>query len=460
MVKRMGSGSRTGQILVVVLLLMMVLSVMVPLMVTYVQNEAKWTNKEGRNTQAFHLAEAGTEKALLELSLSTQTWNQIQKCTFSTPNNPCSPANFAFDQSYTDVSGGEYAIYITSGPPGTSQQAQVFAVARDANHQETRSLKVIYSNGTLGNVAILGGKGVQVSGNNLTVEWGAIESPNPIVSNGDAHPNLYSAASISGITGAPPGATSAITLPHCDSPNCWWWHSFDNQIPPLPVIDFNFYRSSAQALGAAGQTACGNGTSYYQGGNFSGQCSDLKGNPFFVEGSWTNMDGPYNGTIIVMGSLDTGNGKMTAPSNGQMSIPQQAWIQYCNDWSFYCSTYTGGTTGDTSTCAAPHTAAGQCWGKNSTYLSPSNAVYTDGFGAPVITGLLYVGSDFTGPQGGGNSNLGYGIIYVNGTVNLNSNSHAKWFYDGGAGGAGIQTTQIFLVRTWWQDVKVSWPNLP
>src|SRR5579859_1920263 len=97
-----------GQVLVAAILLLMVITILIPVMVGYVQNESKWSVKEKENTTAFHLAEGSIDKAYQYVTSSTTTWKSIQNGNIQT--------GYAFDTAYTDMSGGSYTISISSGP--------------------------------------------------------------------------------------------------------------------------------------------------------------------------------------------------------------------------------------------------------------------------------------------------------------------------------------------------------
>ena len=130
--KIISSLGRRGQILPGAVAMLVILAVMVPSIVLWIQRETVFASKQSHNTVAFHLAEAGVEKAYLYISLSTTTWVSIQ-------NGNAQP-NYAFDKQYQDIAGGTYAISITSGP-GT-EQVTIVTVGRDKYNKETRALRV------------------------------------------------------------------------------------------------------------------------------------------------------------------------------------------------------------------------------------------------------------------------------------------------------------------------------
>ncbi len=426
-------ASQSGQILLIVLALLIVASVLVPLMVYYAQRESVWTAKQAKTTTAFHLAESGIEKGYRAVTASTVTWNDLQNGTLM--------SGYKFDQAYDDVAGGSYAISISSGP--STQEATIISVGKDALGREVRGIEAVYANSTLSDVAIMGGAGVDVSGNNMTIQWGSVVSQSSITPNGALYPSYWSASDIVGLD------TNGATPPNCDSPNCWWWHSYDSSLPSMPTLDFMSYESSAAAedaacAGGTGSCACA-ACGHFDTTSCSGSCDDTGGHTYYVTGNWSSFGGPLKGNIVILGNVTTPNGSMSGQSISA-AVPQQAWMQYCNDWSYYLSTF-----GDT---VAQSKYPNSCPGLYSSYKSASTLTYPI---TPVVDGLLYIGGNFTGPTGGGNSTLGYGVLMVKGTVTLNSNSHVTWYYSSAAS-QGIMTTTVNLSRISWQDYVTPWPS--
>lgn len=423
-----------GQVLAIAIVILLIISTMVPLMVFYVQREAVWTAKQAANTAAFHLAEAGTEKAYLVLSISTLTWVNLQ--------NGQQLANYKFDKAYTDLAGGSYTISITSGPG--VQQATVISIGRDPLRRETRALKVVYSNSPLGGIAIYSGAGAQLGGQ-VQVEWGAVVSPQSVNTDSRAHPQFWSASSLVSFDTDP-------NLPNCDGPDCCQWHAYAANIPPNPIIDLSFYKSSATyATGCpAGGVNCqpaGNTTCcYYNTDQTWGGGGGLTiggGKTVYIDGNLTlNSPGlDHVGNLIVMGNLSTTSGNF-GKGDYNFTVPRDAWKQYCHDWSFYKTTFDGGAS-----AAFP--------GLNSSYQSSASLTYNPTGNKTAVVGLLYVQGSFSVGGGGGGSEI-YGVMYVLGTSTMTSNSSVTLYYNKEASSA-IQTSQIVLSRQSWQDVLYDWP---
>src|SRR5262249_37922343 len=96
----------SGQVILGAIVLLLVLAILVPALIVYVQNESKWTVKEQRTTRAFQLAESAVERGFQQVIQSTTVWASIQAGS--------TLSNYNFDYSYTDLPGGTYEIRVTS----------------------------------------------------------------------------------------------------------------------------------------------------------------------------------------------------------------------------------------------------------------------------------------------------------------------------------------------------------
>ena len=437
----MNARNDRGQVLAGVIVLMLVLAIIVPAMVLYVQNEAKWSVKQSENVLAFHLAEAAVDRGSRKISESTTTWENGQAGQL--------PANYLFDRSYTDLQGGCYTIAISSGPE--EQQATITAVAKNPRHGEVRAIQAVFANSAV-DIAVHSKGAVGITGNNFQLEWGAVVTPKSITIGTRVHPQYYSGGSID-------KDSNGSSPPNCDSPSCLWWFSYDTQIPPQPDIDFDFYRSSAQAvvLGAGetvdsgGCVASPPGSTYFpatcpQPVTF-GDLTTQKGRTIFVEGNaHINSSGGNHwiiGNFIVMGNLTTANGNIGTGTE-TILMPTVAWKQYGNDWSFYKTTYDA---------AAPVNFPGLSNG----YRSSPTLTYTI-TGKVFTHGFLYVGGNFSTGSGGGNFAL-VGTAYVGGDVTINTNSQGRLYYDASVADK-VKDTTVNLKRQSWKDLPTQkWPSL-
>jgi len=415
-----------GQLLVGVMLLLVLMTVMVPVMVFYTQREAKWTAKQDQTTTAFHLAEAGIEKGYRALSRSTGTW-------FDLVDEGIPIDNFHFDKVFDDISGGNYIVAIASGP-GT-REATVISVGRDSVGGQVRALRAVFGQNILGDVAIHAMDGVNVNGNNVQVEWGAVVSPEPLAPGTRTRPQFWSASEITGLDTNP-------DPPNCDEPDCCQWFSFSPDVPPNPGVDLNFYRSSAAGSSCGfGANNDPPGSCYFDGDESWSVSTDYtEGGTVFIEGDlYVGKDLEMIGNLLVTGNFSTKNGGWGKSASKNLVMPTTAWKQYCRNWAAY----------NFNDATKPATFPGL----DSTYRSAEGHVYADSKVA--VEGFFYIGGDFNETGGGGNSVI-YGAMFVEGTVNLDMNSQFRIYYNKEAS-EKIRSTRLILVRRSWQAEVRPWP---
>ncbi|HAF96020.1 MAG: hypothetical protein A2X34_07495 [Elusimicrobia bacterium GWC2_51_8] len=425
-----------GQVLVGAIILLAVLAIIVPAMVMYIRNETKWSMKQAQNSNAFQLVEGALDRGYQKVTESTATWTAIKNGQALTGFDLSTPT------AYTDLDGGSYTIGITSGTEtGT---VVITAIARDKNLKETRALKAVYANSVMGNISIVAADGVAITGNNIQVEWGAVTSPKTVDTGGKNHPSFWSANDIqsNGVsldTDGPGGN-------NCDPGTCWWWHSYQTQLPPFPAVNTEGYKDLAIGPDPANplHDPCGN--HYYQPGDWSTNCNSLVGGTYYIAGNWTNFKSAIIGNVIIMGNMEFKNGSQATVGSYAATVPPVAWKQYCNDWDYYLDNYDAPLN-------AISPAVPACFGSLNNTYRPTGLTKSIN---PAIHGFVYVGKNLSLPNGGGSDDLVHGAIVVKGTANIDSNSHCKIYYDP-AVAQDILTTNYTLVRTSWQDITTPWP---
>jgi Tfp pilus assembly protein PilX len=441
--------TRNGQLLVGAILLMAVLAILIPVLVTYIQNETRWSEKQTQNSNAFQLAEAALDRGYQRVTESTAAWAAVQK-GLPLPG-------FAFDAEYKELPGGSYAVSVASGPG--SQTVTIIGAGRDSRKKEVRALKAVYANAPMSGNAIQGGNTVNLSGTN-EVEWGPVVSPKTItLAAGTNHPQFYSAGNI---TNKDPNGSSP---PNTDG--LQWWSYYPN-IPPAPFIDFDAYLSSAIATGTcisevttgkytgcvnSGQNKCGGG-GWAGGGDHdcnAGPASKAcKNYTWYINCPTKGVDITSNnqtwviGTLIVIGNLTV---RASAASGAPMAaVPQTAWRQYGNDWAYWKNTFS-----ENAGCVNLPVSQPSFPGLTSAYLTPP------GFACPLtntlLHGFLYVSGNATFQTGGYTSV--WGSAYIAGAVNMAGGGYVLYFDPLAA--QSILTTRIVLTRTSWQDSLVPWP---
>ncbi|OGS05271.1 MAG: hypothetical protein A3G41_07560 [Elusimicrobia bacterium RIFCSPLOWO2_12_FULL_59_9] len=411
-----------GMMLVIAILLLTVMAILIPMTIFKVQQEAKLVTLQTRSSRAFHLAEAAVDRGHLQLTVSTANWSTILAGGSMSGHN--------FDTRYNDLDGGHYSIKIYKG--AGDDKAVVLGVGRDDSTKEVRAVEAIYQN-TNGKSSIYAVGGVTVGGN-VTVEWGAIFSPSPIDSNGNLHPQFKGASTVDlDANGADPPNTDGIQ----------WW-SFYNSIPPEPQITLDSYASSATANGIycasstvtmKDYTHTGGKVHYFTGDLDlqSGNCPTCNG----CSGGGGSNDVFIDGSIVVLGNLNIHGG--TGGGSYNAYVPQSAWKQYGNDWSFYRTTYDG-------------SAPAGFPGVDGSYSSSASLTYP--LSSVLVHGFIYVGGDLD-LTGGGNVTV-HGYIYVKGDSNI-STSNMQVFYDETVG-ENVIFSRITMERVSWRETEQAWPS--
>ncbi|MDD2806702.1 MAG: hypothetical protein PHV33_14215 [Elusimicrobiales bacterium] len=422
--------NRKGQLLLGVIAMLVVLAIVVPAMVKYIQNEVKWSEKQAQNSNAFQLAEGAVDRAYQKLVESTSTWKAVK--------DGLPLAGFNFDAVYSDLPGGTYTISISSGPD--LEQATILAVGRDKQSREARALKVVYANAAISQNAIRSLQGVSLSGSNEQVEWGSVLAPGSIDSNNRNHPQFYSASSII-------GKDTSASPPNTDSVQ--WW-SYYPGIPQASSIDIDAYRSSATLDGTY------YGSSQTWGSGPGSKCDNAvkcnTGKTYFIEGDLTvKSNGIYvGGNLIITGNLNLPNGR-SGQGSPTIKMPRTAWKQYGNDWDYYKD---GGPACGESWNDTTPSLPDDFPGINDSYRSDENITMTVTSGKAITNGFIYVGGNITTGGGAGQS-IFVGAAYVVGTVTLGSNNICFFYTDEAA--KQILTTDVRLTRQSWLDSRQTWP---
>lgn len=398
------SGSR-GQVLAGVVLIVMLLLIIVPAMVAWVQLDTRQSVKDSKTTTAFNLAEAGIDRAYWKLKSSTSTWAAARAGVVITGYN--------FDTNYADVTGGVYRISVTSGP--ATDQVQVVAEGRDIQGKEKRSIQAQYSNLAIPG-AIISGAGLTESGTSIA-HWGPLLAMNNITLTGASatryFPRKLSKQAVVGTAGAPRDV-NGVTPPNTDGLE--WWSSYD--VPELPIFDFAALRSSAAATstlncndngvnnsGHADSITCGSACINCSVVNLNNTAKYLDNDVWYWDNnvSWSGNNG-IKGTVIVRGNLTIAGGDFYNPP--AVHVPSNAWREYQHF-----------DTGSSNQYPADNGLH-------------SNAATYD------------IGSCGTTCEGSASgSDLGvYGFVYVGGTLSMSGDSDiygAVWVQSGWAGAGNV-----------------------
>lgn len=476
----MSRDNEKGQVLPIVLGVMVVLLILLPALVRWVQNESRWTVKEQKRVTAFNLAEAGIDRGAWKLKSSTSTWAGVAA--------GAALAGYNFDATYADIAGGSYRIRLSSGPG--SGQATITAEGRDSATQEVRAVQAVYQNTAIPGSLITGG--VLTYAGAFEAHWGPALAQNNIVISGNAateyFPRKFSRQVVSGTVGQPRD-TNGLTPPNTD--NVEWWSAYD--VPELPILDFTTLRSSAVA----------NGTLNYYNVNASSTGHTLTGYPAGPHGTcrqptggaWANhryhffdsnhhplsrqnriwyWDGDLYltgqtvtechrqglwGTLIIRGNLTIATGDCY--SVYQATVPSTAYQEYTklrtsqwdtstlNEYPADNGYHASRPAFNLGSCSSGCTPVGSWAGE--TWTGGPSAQNTD----VGIRGFLYVGGNLT-VMNQALMDL-YGAIWVVGNVtNNNVGERSLVFYDSTL---DVPVLNVILVRQSWQEVSpspVSW----
>jgi len=430
MIKTYRRGQMAITLVIVVLLFLML---MFPTMNMFVENEGKWSVKEKKATAAFHLAEAGVDRARWKLVENSDMWTIVSTGTLP---------GYNFDKVYSDVGGGSYTIKISSDAVDADKRI-VESVGKDSTGNEIRRIRAILINDNSAEFATRAVNMVSNTGGNDHIELGPVISGNSIDATGRTFPRYFSAGHVTPQDG---GSTVAST------DNVYWWSYYD--IPPMPDIKFSVYKSSAEKqwtdYGIAAPNGCGNGTSsrYYHVGNaeFKG-CHDTTGRTYYITGDVTFKAGGggnfIRGTVIMLGNfIISGDGG----SDGSYSarLPPEAWKEYGMDWAHYKNTFES---------AYADTPVDYATAVDNNYLA-TNKTYP--LSSVMVHGFLYTGGS-QGLVGGGNCNVN-GVLLSNNNATMGTSTMGIYYDDQIAAGIQIQGVNIKLHS--WYEVKGEWPAIP
>ncbi|MDT8286899.1 MAG: hypothetical protein RQ748_07305 [Elusimicrobiales bacterium] len=321
--RRAGRGQMAIMLVLVTLLFLLI---MIPVIEMFVRNESIWTVKERKNTVAFHLAEAGIDRAY---------WKLIEKeDNFKDITEGAAIPGYADDVEYTDVKGGSYKINMTVGD--TNLKVQVIATGKDATSKEYRAIKAVFAK--QGVTAALQAGSVGASGN-ATIHWGPMMSLSGMVLKGAAN-ELYprklargSITSNAGYADRDNNPNAPNKGPHLSGDHIEWWSY--NESPGVPDIltpDTSYYASLAQEQETA------TGLNLYVNGNYSENnlvdtvCDvGAERKVRFITGNAAFGGSKYFcGVLIVLGDL-TFSGNSSNAGKVSVTPPAEAWREYlCN----------------------------------------------------------------------------------------------------------------------------------
>lgn len=423
----------SGQVVVIMLMVAMVIGVVIPMLVYMLQHEMKWTVKETKSTRAFHLAEAGLDRGVYKL-LETGVWDDVIEGTHIT--------GYYGDIEYFDLEIGYYKIKISTGEE--EDKVIIIASGKDKETDECRTIQAVYYSppGVSGALTAAGISG----GGNFTIHWGPMSSVTGDLqltgSANNLYPRKYARGHIYCNTAAhshdsPASEGTAETSgPAGVDDEYKEWHD-QYAVPDLPDIDFDEYETDARNGGVYISTVVVtwslNGinnnvfTTYYVecGESYQGSCEIKLCNAV--------------GVLIIKGSL-TFSASNTGANYDAMP-PADAWKEY--------QVGTPKISGPDTT--GPDTLAGddEWYGDDVNHtVKPYTIV------KPAFRGFIYADK---GCSGAGNPTI-YGALVVKGTVA--AGSAVTIFYDKTCAENVKTTSTIRPTRLTWRELPPQWDTLP
>jgi hypothetical protein len=422
--------------------LTLIIAVFAPLVITHVRNEALWSTKQKRTTNAFHLAEAAVDRGLWKLTESEENW---QKAITGTPIT-----HYNNDFEYTDVAGGKYKIKITSGP--SAGEVTVLAKGLATATQETRGLEAVYTRLLL--ESSLQTEGALEYKPNLKVHWGPVVSQTSInQAPSDYFPRKYSKGQIV-------GRDTVNDAVNTDGLEYWAFHK---SMGPAPQVDLEYYRDKAvnskvpvaltlpadgrierNAGGSTLAVATPSGSGYFP--------ASLNGNKGLRFDKAVGI-GRYefrSSTSVIYIDNDTGATIETTLRNASFLEVEGLILAGANhDLNCNADSFDNfkATIPINAQMEYQHSSAAGVWTSNFSSVGAGNCCYTiDDLG---IRGYIYVGGKM-GNSGGGTKIVG--LVNVLGTITMNT---LTVYYDRDVG-RSVKYKSSAPRRVRWRELKLPW----
>lgn len=419
------SNGEKGQIMMALIVLLVI-----PLLIITLTNlltmENKWVVKHKKSTCALHLAEAAVDRGLWKLKESGDVWDSVADGTLS--------SDYKGQKEFTDLSGGTYKITIST--TSDSDERKIIGIGRDNSANEVRTIQIIvYKDSVQAPIHAP----VITAGGNAMVFWGPYMSRDSILLKGSntnqLYPRKFARGAITVNGGKYPDRDTDEATPNTDDLE-WWSYNESPGVPDLPELDFNEYKSKAQA----------DGHYYTTEQNWSGY-EETDSKTYYFEKDFKIAGNSFlRGNIICMADF-------TIQGNGTQELtvtpPSDAWKEYQKNCPLREDWNPEDCFGDTDAedeypgDGGLHTVKSVTIGDNNVDCAngqKDNAITVDGF--------IYVKSDFSA---GGNACV-YGVLMVgdNGTV---GGGNFELYYNDNL---EIETLVANFSQKSWKEILAQW----
>lgn len=469
---------KKGFILPAVILVFVLLMIIVPVMVKWVQNDTKLSVKDQKTSIAFNLAEAALDRGYWKVKSSTAT------CDRSINGAPIPGYNF--DVVYTDVPGGSYRISISSSGVKT---IKIVGEGRDKSTNEVRAIAAEYTNQTIYTPLLSSGNLGFKKG--LVVFWGAIMALGDITLDPVLADHYFPRKFAKGVVigaGSDPRDTNGLTGPNTG--NNGEWTSDYEYVPELPIPNFEALKSSAIASHTYNVYGCAESATHTDAatgnvvagpapwdarnkcqsngdphpahfGNPWGHPKSAKNQPNTDYVWYYDANGGHNGDLRIIGDSTNGcglrgtlivRGNLTIDSPGQYNytgaVPANAYAEHKQiDKTHWDTAATKQYPADIGLSSS---AATFRFGTD-TWSDPWGNNWKNTVG---MRGFTYVGGNLNLPNT--NSFMDFnGAVWVVGDVissGGSANAYCGIFYNDKL---DLPTLNVILMRKYWTEVKPS-----
>lgn len=451
-----------GQIIPIMIGILFAFLILIYAITEYLRNESKWTFKEKQSSTAFHLAEAGLDRAVWKLNGTTGAWDKVI-ATASIPDL------YKGTTVFFEPGKGYYKVLISSARVADEDQVIIKSVGTDELKKETRGIKAIFARTGTGNTAIKADKGVRFGGN-AKVYWGSVMSDMSNIKISDKHPRKYAGIGFY-VDGRDPDGLGPICMGDTNGSDprnqplpdeLKDWSSNGCRDIPATSIDLSSYAALAQAYRTPSEfaskiswTTSGPnpaGSGYFPdsantvsfGKDYEDKCSTAV---YYIEGNVSLNKvfiGPAVGTsfnrvaMIIHGNVVFPNGS-GSQFDYFVQVPTDAWKEYQAIDTDSANQYPGDS------------------GFRNTVATFNVGKY--GSGAVIFHGFMYVGNNVD--PNTGNKKI-VGVLIVKGAV-LGESGTVDVFYSKTADENIIYAGSIFR-RNYWAEFSPgsfdspSWDN--
>lgn len=459
------SLGRRGQVLVGVLITMLVLVIMVPALVFYVQSEVKQTMKQKRSTAAFYAASSGIDRALFKVKSSSTVFDDCLQGNM--------PAGYNGEIVYTDVTNGAYVIGISS--TAVQKEIRVEARGRDGTATEHRTIVVLWKKDSV--AAAVYAPSITAAGS-AKIYWGPLMSLNSIVvqgSSNELYPRKLARGAITATGGGYPSRDTSSAAQNTDGLE-WWSFNEPPGVPDILPVDLDYYKTAAKA--EVGCPAGGNpsGSCYYTSDqNWDNHKSTFNRTYYFEGDAKFTGSKHFRGVMIIMDEFDMQGSGESGATYGQytVSVPTTAYLEYQKN----------APNGGDANCSGSAACASACGGggngasDDSNYNDNDDAERDDccchqypGDMGTAVTEQYTFGTGCTGHGNAGGASTEKiafkGFIYVRGNSKISGSTSihgALLSTSGSFTGSGsfsmfyddtleIRTTGINITQTFWAEI--------